>query len=245
MRARSLVWSFFGVVACSAARPSLPNEGAPGVIVPVHFAEGHGDGAPAELPLTVGSAAPNGGAAPEAAPPRPFSDDQPDPTPLRQAEQYELTFHYENGVVTLTNARPIRYKQPIVTARRMGRFAVELWIGHELVDRVRFDFPLLADEELPKPRQPLYQRPTRMGGPFDVMVVVPAAARAREARLVDRAKREQATLDWPPVANAMGPLTPLPKPSATAPAASVSAAPGDSPAPPGSAPPPPNPSIKR
>jgi hypothetical protein len=240
--ARSLVWSlfgavaFWGAVACSAARPALPSEGAPGVIVPMHLAEGHGDGAPAELPLASGSAAPGAGSASASPPPRPFSDDQPDPVALRQAEQYELTFHYENGKVTLANARAVRYEQPIVTARRMGRFAVELWIGHELIDRVRFDFPLLADEELPKARQPLYQRPTRMGGPFDVVVVVPAASRAREARLVDRATRQDAPLAWPPEANGLGPMTSLPQPAAP-PSANGSAAPGNVQAPPGSVPP--------
>jgi len=236
--ARNFAWSFLGVVACSAARPALPNEGAPGVVVPMHLAEGHGDGAPAELPLTSASAAASGSAESSPPPPRPFSDDQPDPSPLRQAEQYELTFHYEMGKVTLANARAVRYKQPIVTARRMGRFAVELWIGHELIDRVRFDFPLLADEELPKPRQPLYQRPTRMGGPFDVVVIVPAAARTREARLVDRATRREASLTWPPEANGLGSLTPLPEPKSVAPApnASGSAVPVAAPPPAGAVP---------
>lgn len=222
MRARQLVWSLFGVVACSAARPALPNEGAPGVVVPVHVAEGHGDGAPAELPLPSASSAASA-SAPSAPPPRAFSDDQPDPAPLRQTEQYELTFHYENGEVTLPKARAVRYEQPIVTARKMGRFAVELWIGHELIERVRFDFPLLAGEELPQARQPLYKRPTRMAGPFDVIVVVPAAARARQARLVDRAKREEAPLSWPPEPNGLGHFTPLPNPSAAAPSPSGSA----------------------
>ncbi|HTQ02893.1 MAG TPA: hypothetical protein VMI54_03510 [Polyangiaceae bacterium] len=237
MFARPVAWSLFGVVACSAARPALPNEGAPGVVVPMHLAEGHGDGAPAELPSASGSSAP--GAAPataQAAAPRAFSDDQPDPTPLRQAEQYEYTFHYENGTVTLANVRAVRYRQPIVTARRMGRFAVELWIGHELIDRVRFDFPLLADAEPAPSRHPLYDRPTKMAGPFDVVVVVPNAERARQARLVDRASRTDAELSWPPAPNGMGPMKPLPKPSATAPNASGSASPAAAPAPSGAVP---------
>lgn len=223
MLVRHLVWSVLGVAACSTARPALPSEGAPGVIVPMHIAEGHGDGVIDEpLPSPSGSSASEAGSATApAAPPRAFTDDQPDPTPLRQTEQYEYTFHYENGKVTLANVRALRYKQPIVTARRMGRFAVELWIGHELIDRVRFDFPLLGDEEPPQARRPLYERSTRMGGPFDVVVIVPNASRARQARLVDRATREEAVLAWPPTPKGMGPLTPLPKPSAAAPTSSA------------------------
>ena len=43
----------------------------------------------------------------------------------------------------------------------MGRFALELWIGRELIDRVRFDFPLIAAEETPGvTRRPLHDAPS-------------------------------------------------------------------------------------
>jgi hypothetical protein len=190
----------------------------------MHLAEGSGDGAPAELPL-AGSAAParsgapvtSGGPAapgaagsgaaasgapaasgtPAASAPK-FTSDPPDPTPLASAEQYEYSFRYEKGEVRLLGVRALRYKQPVVTARRIGRFAFELWIGRELIDRVRFDFPLLGGDELHTGPRPLGEPPSLASGSFDTKVLVPAAARARSARLVDRATRSTLELPWPP-----------------------------------------------
>src|SRR6187399_3793230 len=115
--------------------------------MPMHLAEGHGDGALAQ-PVPSGVPAPVPSAEPVA--PARFTSDPPDPQPLRIADQYEYTFHYENEKIRLAAVRPVRFEKPVVTARRVGRFAVELWIGHELIDRVRFDFPLLAASQ-PEP----------------------------------------------------------------------------------------------
>jgi hypothetical protein len=235
-----LTWSLPFAVACSAARPAMPAEGAPGVVVPMHLGEGHGGGALADaLPSASSSTAAAPGAAPASgvpASPARFTSDPPDPTPLRQAEQYEYVFRYEKGSVSLESVRAVRYRQPVVTARRMGRFAVELWIGHELIDRVRFDFPLLADDQPPQSTHPLYERPTKMAGPFTALVVVPAASRARAARLVDRATRQEGALSWPPAPNAMGPMTSMPVADAAAsePNGSVAAPSGSVAAPSGS-----------
>jgi hypothetical protein len=89
---------------------------------------------------------------------------------------------------------------PRVTPRRMGRYAIELWIGRELIDRVRFDFPLLAAEPVPSgPRKPLEQPPSLAAG-ADVTseVLVPDNPRATRAVLVDRATGETQVLPWPP-----------------------------------------------
>jgi hypothetical protein len=214
---------------CATARAPTATEATPGVVWPVHFAEGHGDGALAELP-PASSAAPASSATPGAlAPPKAFSSDPPDPPPLRQAQQYEYTFRYEQGKVSLVAVRAVRFAHPIVSARRIGRFAFELWIGRELVERVRFDFPLLGSDEPRTGPRPLHEPPAMVAGPFVVRVLVPAAARARTARLVDRATREQASLPWPPEPSQMGPLgeaaavasvSPAPAPSAISPPSS-------------------------
>ncbi|HEV8548710.1 MAG TPA: hypothetical protein VGQ57_06780 [Polyangiaceae bacterium] len=232
------------LVACSAARPPRPEEAPPSIVFPVDLAEGHGDGAPAELPLeeksesttvtsplgsvnvpnapssapsaATSAAAPVATAAPGAiAAPQPsaFTADPPDPTPLRTAAQYEYTVRYENEKIELVSVRAVRYPKPIVTPRRVGRYAVELWIGHELVERVRFDFPLLMNSDAPPgKRKKLYEQPAVTGGPFTVTVLVPAAARARRARVVDRATRLQAELAWPPQPAGLGAVTAMDPP---------------------------------
>ncbi len=194
-------------LACSSMSNATPSQNAPGVVIPTHLGEGHGDGAPAELPSASAEAAPAASAPPA---PRPFTNDPPDPPPLRQTDQYEYTFEYANGSVQLLGVRAVRYPKPIATARRIGRFAVELWIGHELVDRVRFDFPLLGGDEMKTGPRPIYEAPSLQGGSFTITVVVPAARRARSARLVDRASRTESELAWPPAPAGIGPAAPMP-----------------------------------
>ena len=136
---RALVLAFgAGVLLhCTAARPPTPTEPTPGLVFPAHFAEGEEQDAgakPVEPVLTE---------------PAKRTSSPPDPEPLRQPEQYEYTFAYEGGIVSVLGVRAQKFREPVVTARKMGRFAVELWVGTELVDRVRFDFPLLAAEDPP------------------------------------------------------------------------------------------------
>lgn len=228
------------LLGCSSARATRPEELTPGLAMPMHLAEGHGDGALAE-PVPSGVPAPVPSAEPVV--PARFTTDPPDPQPLRIAEQYEYTFRYENEKIRLDAVRPVRFAKPVVTARRVGRFAVELWIGHELVDRVRFDFPLLAaSQPEPEKRHKLYETPSLTGGPYTVTVLVPAAPRARMARFVDRATRRQAELTWPPAPAGLGDVTPMDPPSSSA-AAPVSASASAAPANEMPAPPPPVPAV--
>jgi hypothetical protein len=204
----------------------------------MHVAEGHGDDKPAELPR-AGSASPAGSGAPAAASAAPapaeppeFTSDPPDPEPVRSSEQYEYSFRYDNGAVRVLGVRPLRSKQPVVSARRIGRFAVELWIGRELIERVRFDFPLLGGDEPQTGPRPLGEPPSLASGTYDAKVLVPAAARARTARLFDRKTRDSVQLPWPPepksvtlMPSSSAPtprkLPPKPAPSTHAPALSA------------------------
>src|SRR5690606_5408225 len=68
----------------------------------------------------------------------------PDPEPLRQREQWEYSIEWKAGALAVAGVRPVNLREPMVTPRRMGRYAIELWIGRELVERVRFDLPLLG-----------------------------------------------------------------------------------------------------
>lgn len=177
-------------VACSPARVPLPTEATPGVTFPMHVAEGKGEGSP------VSSAKPSP-PPPPSAPPR---GSPPDPEPLRIAQQYEFHVIWDDYRVRVQSVRPVTFRQPIVTERRMGRFALELWVGHELIERVRFDFPLLAAEDpTPGKRRPLHEPPTFAGSTLQAKVLVPASPRARRAVIVDRATGNETALAWPPV----------------------------------------------
>ena len=190
MKAR-ISWLFLAA-ACSGQqqRPTL-SESSPGLVFATPIAEGKGDGegkAPAPAPK------------PSATAPASTIQAPPDPEPLRQREQYEYTFAYQDGRVSVANVRPVTYEQPIVTARRMGRFAVELWVGKELIERVRFDFPLVAAEDPAKPGPaPLYTAPSLTSrSTFTAVVLVPHASRTRRAVLIDRATGREELLPFPP-----------------------------------------------
>jgi hypothetical protein len=79
----------------------------------------------------------------------------------------------------------------------MGRFALELFEGNALIERVRFDFPLLgAPEALDAgltPAPSLTQKlRTRIG------VVFPATLRGTRLELLDRATGRRWSIPWPP-----------------------------------------------
>lgn len=177
------------LVACSGQQQPSLAPSSPGLVFPTPIAEGKGEGESSAL-------APR----PSAAPPPSTVEAPPDPEPLRQREQYEYTFAYQNGRVSVTNVRAVTYEQPIVTPRRMGRFAVELWVGKELIDRVRFDFPLVAAEEATKPGpQALGAAPSLTSrSTFTTVVLVPQATRTRRAIVVDRATGYEELLPFPP-----------------------------------------------
>ncbi len=183
------------VVAACSARPGTrtvdDQPQAPGLTLDHHIAEGTGDPEPVDLELDAGSDAP--------APPPPRAA-PPDPLPLSLAEQWEYTLRYANAEVSVERTRKLIYPKPVVTERRMGRFAIELWIGRELIDRVRFDFPLLGAEELPSgKRTPLHEPPSLLAGAdVSLAVRVPASPRATRAVLVDRATGAERELPWPP-----------------------------------------------
>jgi hypothetical protein len=204
-------------LACSGARAPKPTEATPGIVFPVNIAEGKGDG-----PATAEPAVSPPAVSPPEPPPPPPDHSPPDPEPLRSAKQVEYTFTYEAGALKVENVRLLELAQPLVTPRKMGRFAIELWVGHELIDRVRFDFPFLAIED-PKPatrRRPLQEPQSLAGGTLRATVLVPNAARPRRAVLLDRATHQHHELPWPPAAVStplpLAPAAPAAKPASVA-----------------------------
>jgi len=188
------------LAACAGPGTTTPEN--PGVSFPVAVAEGSGD------PESVQTA--SGAPAPPPEPPRPPPPDPvaehrrkygslPDPTPLSMTSQWELELEYDRGKLALANATKREFGAPQTTPRQMGRFAVELWIGNELIDRVRFDFPLV---EYPKPKpetRPLHAPVTLENGVLTRQtVLVPNSPRATRALLIDRASGDTTALPWPP-----------------------------------------------
>ncbi len=205
---------------CTAARYST-EPGAPTLVLPAHFAEGQGEPAAASgtpLPNTPprASASASGSAAPAA--PTLTPSTAPDPTPLKMAEQVEYELELSEGKVHVVSVKAVKLSAPIVTARRLGRYAIELGIGHELIERVRFDFPgTAADEPDAGGKKKLFAPLTLAARAIaHVRLQVPQSPRVRQALLVDRGLNTATELQWPLPEVAKAP--PAPSASAAAPA---------------------------
>jgi hypothetical protein len=127
----------------------------------------------------------------------------PDPPPLVERSQWVFDLRWDKGDVYQLGVAPMDLPTPRETPRVMGRFALELYEGPALVERVRFDFPLLgsfvagdagrAGPTAPVPPMTFSQNlRTRIG------VVFPATARGNRLELWDRATNRRWSLAWPP-----------------------------------------------
>lgn len=206
----------FVAFGCSSARYST-EPGAPSLVLPAHFAEGQGELSARPAPRPSAAPAVPTGSAPVTVESPPLSPSTaPDPTPLRQAEQVEYELELREGKVTVKAVKAVRLSAPVVTPRRLGRYAIELSIGKELIERVRFDFPgTAADEPETSPKKPLFAPLTLSERAVaHVTLRLPHSPRVRRAVLVDRALNSATEIAWP-----------LPEVPKSLPAASSSALP--------------------
>jgi len=119
-----------------------------------------------------------------------------DPVPMVERSQWVFDLRWDRGDVWLLGAQPLELPAARETPRVMGRFALELFEGPALIERTRFDFPLLGapvagdgGRGAPSFSQNLR---TRIG------VVFPATSRGTRLELWDRATNRRWSLPWPP-----------------------------------------------
>lgn len=127
--------------------------------------------------------------------PTSFTRTLPDPTPMLEKAQLVYDLRWSKGEVFLLGVRRIELPTPQHTPRAMGRFALELFEGPTVIERVRFDFPLLGAGEVDAGRNgpPSFEKKltTRIG------ITFPAAKRGTKLELWDRATDQRWPLPWP------------------------------------------------
>lgn len=142
-------------------------------------------------------AKPDAAAAPARDAGSPISRTPPDPPALSERFQWVFDLRWDRGEAYLVRVHRIDMGAPHLTPRVMGRFALELFEGPTVIERVRFDFPLLGvpDEPDAGMRTPPRIEPklrTRIG------VLFPATKRGTRLELWDRARDIRWQLPWPP-----------------------------------------------
>jgi hypothetical protein len=147
---------------------------APNIVIPI------------ERKPPPGDAPPPASREPE---PPPAVHQAPDPAPNRSAAQVDLMLRFEGGRLHLLGSQRVTLEIAEATPRRMGRFAAELWLGTELIERLRFDVPLLAADG---------GEALEAGLATDVTIRLPLLERANRLEIVDRKTEEKLTLEWPP-----------------------------------------------
>jgi hypothetical protein len=120
----------------------------------------------------------------------------PDP-PMRAEKQWVFDLRWERGEVFFLGVHPLDLGAPQATPRVMGRFALELFEGPTLIERVRFDFPMLGAGDSQNRgflAPPSFERKltTRVG------VMFPESKRGTRLELWDRATNARYRLPWPP-----------------------------------------------
>ncbi len=148
----------------------------------------------AKLPIFDAHKPIDGGAKKDAQPtydsnaPKPIP---PDPVPLASDVALVMTVRFNKGAVTVEKVRREKLGQKMVLPRHFGRFAAELYSGPTLVERIRFDFPLIADDDL---AGDTYAK----GLDVTVEVRIPESDRPNKLEIWDRASDRRWKFAYPP-----------------------------------------------
>jgi len=127
----------------------------------------------------------------------PISHIPPDPPPMVSRKQWVFDLRWSKGEPYLLGVHELDLGTPQETQRAMGRFAIELFAGPTLIERVRFDFPMLGaveEQDAGYMAPPSFQKnlTSRIG------VMFPEVNRGTRLELWDRATDKRWPLPWPP-----------------------------------------------
>lgn len=118
-----------------------------------------------------------------------------DPPPLMSSRFHLVDLKFERGDILLLGTRTENESAPMASPRVMGRFALELFEGNILIERVRFDFPLLGASTADA--GPLSDSKIDARLVSSIGVRFPAVNRGSRFELVDRKTGARFTLPWP------------------------------------------------
>lgn len=122
----------------------------------------------------------------------------PDPPALASRKQWTLALAARGGKVSVERATSVTLDKPAETPRVIGRFALELYVGRELLDRVRFNVPLMGGEGSAGNKNRLHRPRFEENVTARLTARLADNPRASYLLLVDRETGDTQKLDWPP-----------------------------------------------
>ena len=122
----------------------------------------------------------------------------PDPPARASKKQWTLEIAARAGKVSAERATSSLLKQAAESPRVLGRFALELYVGPELLDRVRFNVPLMGNGPVEHSTKRAYHNPDTDLVTTSLKVRIADNPRAAYLVLVDRFTEERKRFEWPP-----------------------------------------------
>ncbi|EYF00385.1 hypothetical protein [Chondromyces apiculatus] len=135
----------------------------------------------------------------------------PDPPGIPSRTQWVFEVLHSRGITSMPRARRVTVPHNTATARVLGRFAVELYVGKELLDRIRFNIPLTGDAPQKDKSRPFRHPTFDQGVTTRLKVQMADSPRATWGRLIDRMTGDEQRFWWPPDPTT-GRLVPLTEP---------------------------------
>jgi len=115
----------------------------------------------------------------------------PDPTPLISDSVFVMSVRFDKGTISIDKTKRVTLGKKEALPRHMGRFAAELYVGPTLIERLRFDFPLISDDDNASES---YAK----GLNVVVEVKIPDSDRPTRLEIWDRATDKRWTFPYPP-----------------------------------------------
>jgi hypothetical protein len=116
----------------------------------------------------------------------------PDPDPLSTRSVFVIDLRFDQGTPTVDRIHRAVLSAPMQVRTFFGRFAIELYSGPVLLQRVRFDFPLIGDTESPSFA---YEQTISSS----TQVTISDSERPNRLVILDRATERRWAFAYPPV----------------------------------------------
>jgi hypothetical protein len=128
--------------------------------------------------------------------PRVVSSELPDPAPLCEKGRYRIDVRWDKETPSILTVNTVDNEKAEPVERWAGRFALELFEHGVLIERARFNFPMLGASRQERAKSMAAAIDANLSSTTEV--AFPATSRGDRFELRDRATGKRWQLAWPP-----------------------------------------------